>query len=66
MSRSTQPYRKGPRQPGQALDAMLAGRAKGQLNSADIARGASLMATARKVLKRPRRGRVPRKPRPRR
>lgn len=38
-SRSTQPYRKGPRHPGSPLAAMLAGHATGARNPQDSKRG---------------------------
>jgi len=38
MGREAQPYRKGPRQPGMALNAMLKGRTSSGFNPKDIER----------------------------
>jgi hypothetical protein len=46
-TRRTQPYRKGARQPGAALMAMLRGRSLTGYNPADITRMASSRARAR-------------------
>lgn len=55
---TTQPYRKGPRQPGQALDAMLRGRDASGYNPQDIQRASMLVAAGKR-----RAGRSPRSPR---
>jgi len=57
-SRLAQPYRKGARQPGMALTAMLRGRAANGANPADTTRAAQMIASAYQ-----RRGRAPRGPR---
>jgi hypothetical protein len=59
-TRLTQPYRKGARVPGQALTAMLKGRAANGTNPADVKRAGYLMAAGR----RKRATRPPRPPRP--
>jgi hypothetical protein len=59
-TRLTQPYRKGPRVPGQALTAMLKGRAANGTNPADVKRAGYLMAAGRR--KRPARPARPARP----
>lgn len=51
-TRATQPYRKGPRQPGAALTAMLRGRTAGGHNPADVSRVAMLMRAKGKTKRR--------------
>jgi len=46
VSRRTQPYRKGPRQPGQALTAMLKGRTASGFNPKDIERNVQKLTRA--------------------
>lgn len=67
-TRKTQPYRKGARQPGAALDAMRRGATAGGLNPMDVQRLAHLIAAGRRRKagrpERPDRGpRPPRAPR---
>lgn len=45
-SRTTQPYRKGPRVPGQALSNMLRGRTTGGFNPQDIYRASARIKRA--------------------
>lgn len=48
MSRRAQPYRRGAREPGPALAAMLRGRGANDLNPADAARTAARMEQAQR------------------
>jgi hypothetical protein len=48
MGREAQPYRKGPRQPGFALDAMLKGRTASGFNPKDIERNVQRLVAAGK------------------
>lgn len=59
-TRITQPYRKGARQPGPALTAMMRGRTSGGYNPMDAARNVQKLTAAGK--RRP--TRPPRPPRP--
>jgi hypothetical protein len=60
--RQTQPYRRGPRMPGQALTNMLRGRSATGFNPADITRAAFLVKAGKGKRKRP--ARPPRPARP--
>jgi hypothetical protein len=63
-TRSTQPYRSGPRQPGAALTAMLKGRTAGGQNPADTTRAAALIAAGKRTKRPARPVRPQRPPRP--
>jgi hypothetical protein len=53
MGREAQPYRRGPRQPGFALDAMLKGRTSSGFNPKDIERNVQRLVRAGQARKRP-------------
>lgn len=61
MSRRTQPYRKGPRQPGAALNAMLKGRTASGHNPKDLERNVQRLVREGKR-KRPARPARPERP----
>ena len=48
-TRKTQPYRQGPRSPGQALNAMTRGRTAGGMNPADVKRAGFLIAAGKQA-----------------
>lgn len=61
-TRQSQPYRKGPRQPGMALNAMLKGRTSSGFNPKDIERNVAKMKQAGKQPSRPERPARPERP----
>jgi hypothetical protein len=64
-TRRTQPYRKGAREPGAALQAMTRGRTMGGYNPQDAARNVQRLMNAGKARKAAERtARPPRPPRP--
>jgi hypothetical protein len=62
MGREAQPYRKGPREPGPALTAMLKGRTSSGFNPKDIERNVQRLVRAGQARKRPERPSRPERP----
>jgi hypothetical protein len=60
--RRSQPYRKGPRMPGQALNAMLKGRTSSGYNPKDLERNVQKLVSAGRSRKRPERPARPERP----